>query len=299
MSVEFLLKGRFQMRLPLVVLMLVFASAMSSSAWAEEPKSDNPVVVTVDGEPLRLSDVRAYVDRNPMLRGHIGSAEGIRRVIEDMVNVRLFSLEGIRQDIQFDSDEDRLDNAEYAITVRGRLLEKCPVADDEELRAFFETHRADFATPTFVKVARVALPADLKGSEESSAREYLLAQAEAVMEDQISFDELVRSAEEMAPEVRHGEMSFVEADGSDELGQALEEAPLGSLIGPIEREGYVYLMKVLDRRDPVQMSWEEARSDVAQAYQQQCRQARFAELRQSIEEHFPVTYNEEVIAQIR
>lgn len=289
---------------PLRILALVLTCLIAASVFAADATDTtdaDPVLFFVDGTAFRLSDFRAFIAQRHSIRAEMMNASGVRAAVLEMVDAEIFRREGERLGLLPEvAGGERLDG--YYFMVQSELVGRCPVPDERELRAFFDERGDLFATPPFVRVARVALPVGAL-IEGITATRFLETQ-------RLPFDELTQIAAAAydaagRPAPRMGDLGFQalgrNADRSalTELERALADATIGSVVGPIETSDAVFLLKVLDRRESVQGIWPQARGDVERAMARECRTSRLEALRSELYQRYRVSIEENAVSQLQ
>lgn len=283
-----------------LALCILFVSGPPCQATEPGPGTpdENPVLAEVNHEPIRLQDLRNYVSRHPLLRGYTGTREGIRMLLDDMINSRLLELEGRRRDIPLNEGESPQD-VSYVLRVRSQLAGRCEPPDEAEARAFYDSHPELFSTPAYARVSRVYLPEDMT-MDGQTAHAFLAAQAEAVRDGSTGFDEVVKMVRPRLPaDARIGDMGFQPLAEEDPLIEAISRTPVGGVVGPFVRDGNVYLFYVTERREPILMPWSEVRAEAPKIAQDECRKASFKALREEMAKRFPVVIHHDVIEKLK
>lgn len=287
---------------PLLLILILFVTPTMAGTSPEgqtpDRKDENPVLAEVNGESIRLQDLRDYVARHPLMRGYMGSQAGIRMVLDDMVNTRLLQLEGQRQGIPL-YDGERPQDETYVMRVRAQLVKGCELPDAAAARAFYDTHPELFSSPAYGRISRVYLPEGQR-IQEQSAHDFLLAQAKAIHEGHSRFDDLVNTIRPLLPkDAKIGDMGFLPLVEDSPLIKALASAPVGSIVGPFVSDGNVYLFQLTQRHDPELTPWSKAEAEAPKVAQNVCRREAFQALRTEMIKHFPVIVHEDVLNQLK
>ncbi|MEY6431618.1 hypothetical protein ABC977_04260 [Thioalkalicoccus limnaeus] len=287
----------------LILVGLLLLAAPSIDAAADTATAEDPTIVTILDEPYRLSDLRAFVAARPPLRVHLTTGEGLRQLVDEFIDAMVFRREGERLALPMPSGVEAGQDAFY-FESRARLVPRCSPPSEEEARAAFEADPARFATPPFVRVSRL-LWSRATPIEGRAANAYLAEAAEQIRRGELDFamllDTLVGdSTDEL---LRQGDLGFVKLapvrQRTDPLEQALAEAPVGALLGPIDSDGYLSLLQVTDRREPILPSWPAARSAIERELLATCRARALAETRSELFARYRVEVNEETVSALR
>ena len=257
------------------------------------PAADDPVLARIGDEPVTLGQVRAYVRNKPILRGYLSTGyPGVRRVLEDLILVRLLVREGGRLGIPRRADDD---DDLYAFRVKGRLLPRCDKPDEREARRFYDTHPERFSTPVFVRLQRLQLPADAT-VDGLKAADFLARAAEQVRGGRLAFEDLARRCPQASC---LQDLGFMRLDGLDLVGDSalagLKDARPGDVVGPVRAGEVVFLYRVTARRDPILAPWDQVREEAVEKAWRFCRQQAFAELKECLYRRYRVRLDEETL----
>ena len=129
--------------------------ALWGTGAAAAAGADGKVLARIAGEPVTVSDLRAYVETVPMLATQLQVPGGPMRVLDDLIAQRLLVREGQRRGIPRPHDR-KGDDSFYAFRVRNAVVEKCPEPTDESVRAYYDAHPEEFATPLMLRLRRIA-----------------------------------------------------------------------------------------------------------------------------------------------
>jgi len=274
---------------------IAMAAALNVASAADE---QDPLLATVGKSEIHLQDLRAYVQKNPLMRGYMTHLAGVKLVLDDMVNSRLLALEGQRKEIALNDDETP-DSTSYLVKVRGLLTEKCEMPTEEGAKAYYDAHPEQFSTPPYARVSRLYLPAD-KPVNGLTAKDYLMRKAQAIHEGRDTFDGVLEKTRPyLAEGAKVGDMGFLPMNESNPLIDAVNKVGVGDLVGPFEAKNDVFLFQVTERRAPVLSSWEAVKGDAASVAYKECRKDAFARLRDDMAQRFGVSYNEKALAELR
>ncbi|HHH39815.1 MAG TPA: peptidyl-prolyl cis-trans isomerase [Sedimenticola sp.] len=265
------------------------------TAGAEE--TGDPVLAWIGDRSVTLRQVREYARNKPILRGYLSTGyPGVRRVLEDLIAVRLLNREGERLGIpRQPEDDDDL----YAFRVKGRLLPKCHKPDEAGARAFYERHPEQFSTPVFVRLQRLELPAAAR-IDGRPAEAFLKQAAEKIRAGALAFEDLKAHCPTSGC---LQDLGFVRLDGLDIVRDSamagLRAARPGDVVGPVRAGDAVFLYRVTARRDPILAPWEQVRDEAEEKAQRFCRRQAFAELRRQLYQRYQVRIDEDGLRALR
>lgn len=275
-----------------------FVSAGHSAAPAE----DNPVIFEVADSALRLHDLRAFVAKRPHYRANIATRAGLNELVYEMLDAKLFRMEGERLGIQ-PPPGVKLEDDGYYFTVQYASIERCVAPDEVALKAFYDANTFLFSTPALVRVSRVIAPASVT-IDGLSAEAFLRNAAIDVGADPARFEALVSKVSAALPvsagvEIRQGDLGFQQVPPVEHLANDFErkllKAVVGEVIGPIVTGESVVLVKISDRREPVITPWPQAREDVSRTMLRACGDEKRWKKRRELYERYQVVVHEDVI----
>lgn len=283
--------------------LLVTLLALHGVNGAHADVAADPELFSVGSDIYKLSDFRTFIIERPSLQGLLHSPKGVRRAFEEMIDSKIFKLEGLAQGIPADDGGPNKDS--YYFAVQDRLLQRCRAPADDELKAFFDLDQTRFATPVLVRLARVAVPADMKIAGRSVSELFDERKAQ-ILAGRSGFDELVDEvvaamiAKGQTPGVM-GDLGFAPIARSEEssLDKQLLDAAKGSIIGPFEDQGLIFLVQVTDRRESVAASWPQIKLEVERVYLIDCRSRNLRDKRMELMLKYDVEINEDVLIQIK
>lgn len=283
--------------------LLVFGCALSpATGWAVAPADDNPVLFNIGESSLSLQDLRDFVAKRPHYRANLATRAGLNELVYEMLDAKLFRLEGERLGMAPPPGVKPEDDG-YYFTVQYAIIERCVAPDEAGIKAYYDANTVKFATPAFVRVSRVIAPA-AASIDGVPAETYLRDAAAAVGGDSARFDELIGKLAAALPpdtryEMRQGDLGFQQVPPAEHLGNDFErqllKARVGDVIGPLKSGDLVVLVKVTDRREPITTPWPQAREDASRTMLKACADEKRANKRKELFERYQVVVHEDVI----
>lgn len=144
---------------------------------------------------------------------------------------------------------------------------------EQEARAYYEENKAQFATPAEVIFREIVLEA-----EDPNVRVSRRAEAQAIVDEARSggdFAELVEQHSEAPSKAIGGKIGPIDpGDLITEIGEAVQDVPVGEVSDPIETPRGWHILLVEQRTDSVVPPFEEVRAECETA----CRRERFGPL---------------------
>lgn len=281
--------------LPAVVLFALWLMGPLAAVAAE----DVPTVLAHIGkdETVTVDDVERYVARRLDARALLGTEEGLGRLVDEMVFTRLLVREGQARGVERKSSADERFDDVYALAVFNTLAPACEKPKDEaEAKAYYEQHPEAFQVPPRARVARIALKVNDKVGDEP-AFGWLLMQATAIASGSKRFEDALADAQKVRPNERMGDLGFIELSDRAPIVKAIASAKAGDLVGPYRDGDYVYLFKVLEKREAQRLPWEQVRVHAATRAVEYCREQARTKVHDELFARYQVRLEEEAIRQ--
>ena len=171
---------------------------------AQKPKGGTPLA-TFKGGSITVEEVNRQLSAlPPMVRMRLQTPAARKDYVEGLVRVELLAREAIRQGLQ--NDPEVLETIKKVLaqkTLQQTLEKGAPQPSDEEVKAWYDAHQADFQRPETIQVQQVFLTADSKDAAKRKARaaeaEKIRAKAHALKpDDEAGFAALVKASSDDA-----------------------------------------------------------------------------------------------------
>lgn len=280
------------------VLVLFFALGLVGPLVAVAAEGAPTVLAHIDkDETVTVEDVDRYIARRVDARALLGTEEGLKRLVDEMVFTRLLVREGQARGVERKSSADERFDDVYALAVFNKLAPACEKPKDEaEAKAYYEQHPDAFQIPPRARVARVALRVDDKVGDEP-AFGWLLMRASEIASGRTRFEDVLAEAQKVRPNERMGDLGFIELSDRAALVKAIASTKEGDLVGPYRDGDYVYLFKVLEKREAQVLPWEQVRVHAATRAVEHCREQARASVHDELFARYQVRLEEEAIRQ--
>lgn len=263
-------------------------------------ETSSPLARMANGETISEQDLSDYLARRIDLRQIARNSLGVEGVVQEMALTRVLVLEGERLKLPRKSSEapwQRFDDV-YGLAVYKNQAPTCEApADEREARKYFDSHPEAFVVPAQARLERIILPAasDIGGS---SAMAWLQDQARAVIQGKRKFALVALRAKGEYSLDAQGDIGWVTLDGDHTLMRALQTVKAGELLGPVQDGDFVYLFSVVQKREPRQLSWEEAKSFAAPRAVAYCRQEAQSRIRSEMFKRYGVEIDRTAIREL-
>ena len=216
------------------------------------PEADKTkVVAEVDGVKIMKCDVYDRIHRlSPYIRRRYTTLQRKKEFVDRMVRFELLAAEAARQGLDKDPDVMR-SKKEIMVQklVRKMFRDKFKPSDvtEEELKKFYEEHKADYNKPAMVRISHILV-------KSKAQAEKILAEAKKL--DVRGFRKLARekSADE-ATKMRGGDLRYFSANDTA-LPKPLVEAAFklqkrGDVAGPIKTNKGWHVICLTGKRPPI------------------------------------------------
>lgn len=230
-------------------------------------------VATLGDAALHASDLRAaLIDDPAAVRG--GGEDGVKRLLEELARTRVLAQRAIEKGYDRDPDVVRRYSRLLAQVYVDRetaaaAAEGAP--SDDELRAWFEAHRSEFARDERARVALVSFlvsgPAEREAKRARAAA--ALKEARARAGEYYAFDDLVRRrSEDPVTAARNGELGELTREqlaasaGAEVSSAAFSMAEPGVYDKVVETSMGFHVLKLLSRQPALAPQFEELRETV-------------------------------------
>lgn len=265
------------------------------------PKPEDKVLARVGGEPITEADFMAAFSMMPqqeqmqilMVQG--GKEEFVKRMAESkLLAVKAKSM-GLDKTPEFQRSlartEDDLLAREY-LTKEGDALKSQLKLSDADVKAYYDTHQAEFKQPNLVSVRHILVavkrdPKEKTGLTDAQAKKRI-AMLQADLRKGAKFDELAKKYSDDPGSKDNGGL-YADVDPSNwdpAFAKAAETQPIGKVGAPVKSQYGYHLIKVEGRKPARIIPFEEAK---AQAQQMATR-----EKQEQVWDHLMATLKKEI-----
>jgi peptidyl-prolyl cis-trans isomerase C len=286
------------------------ADAGRAASDALAPDQAGRVLAKVGDRTITLGDYAAALEHmDPFDRLRYESAERRKALLGEMIDVMLLADEARERGY----DKDPVTQQEIREILRDAVLKQARAAlprpseiPEDEVRAYYEAHRADFRDPERRRVSAVVL------TSETAAASVI----EALNKNPAAWGDLVRtrsvdpqSKADVPPELA-GDLGFVSPPG-DPRGTSpripaevrvtvFELENVGDVaLRPVRAEGKVYVVKLAGKTAPQDRTLQDAERSVRVKLAQDRINARQAELLAELRKQYPVQIDDAALAAVK
>jgi len=234
-------------------LLAAFVLAGAFSCGDEKDEMGPDVLATVEGEPVRVEDLRrAWTGLPPEQRRRYQGAAGVDQLLDEIIAYKLMVLEAGQRNLDQDPEvKERLETYRHHLLVNA-LLDRIVTEAD-----IFRHFQENFIRAGFIKVpfAEDAGEAEKKAAEKEAGRIY----AKLTAEDAPGFLEFARSYGQEAEDKAGGDMGYVTHETVTKFAGFMPAEALfnlekpGDLSAPVEGNDGFYIFQLIEpqgRLDP-------------------------------------------------
>ncbi|HUM11469.1 MAG TPA: peptidylprolyl isomerase [Myxococcaceae bacterium] len=278
---------------------------------APKNKGGTPVA-TFTGGVITVEEVNHQLSGlPPMVRMRLQGAAPRKDYVESLVRVELLAREGIRQGLQ--NDPDVIETVKKTLaqkTLQQQLEKNAPQPTDDEVKAWYDNHQADYQRPETIQVQDLFLAAEAHDAARRKARaaeaEKLRGKARALKpEDEQGFTELVKASSDdaltrqLGGDLRPLTPGDLEARYGSEVAQAAKGLQASGEISPVvSTEKGFHLLRLKARTPARTLPLEEVKVQIRNRLFSERRTAASDELMKRLKAEANLTLDEAALAQI-
>ncbi|MCK6529067.1 peptidyl-prolyl cis-trans isomerase [Myxococcota bacterium] len=209
---------------------LVLVALAPWSVEAAVPPPDDAVVATVEGQTITADEFAHEAAKHVPDGPGTMSLEQRRRVLAGLLDRDLVYIEASRKGFGT-SDEPAVRRTIVDVFLRSEVYSTVRNSDfdDDQLKEYYEAHRAEFVVPAKRQLQLVTLEFGADRSEEA-AREELAKLRERLVAAADTWYTVAQERSQDKYATRGGDVGFVSREGKAGLDPALVEAGLGGTI---------------------------------------------------------------------
>jgi peptidyl-prolyl cis-trans isomerase C len=279
---------------------------------AQKPKDGTTPLVKFNGGSLTVEEVnRQLSSLPPMVRMRLQTPAARKDYVEGLVRVELLAREAVRQGLQNEPDVQETVKKALAQKALQHALEKnAPQPSEEEVKAWYDSHPADYQRPESIQLQDLFLAADAKDAAKRKTRaaeaEKLRAKARALKpDDEQGFATLVRASSDDAltknigGDLRPMTLPELEARYGTEIGAPAKALQATGDISPVVATGKGFHVLRLKARTPARvLSLDEVKPQIRNRLYSERRTAASDELMKRLKSESGFTLDEAALAQL-
>jgi len=275
-------------------------------------QAEGKPLATFKGGTITVEEVnRQLATLPPMVRMRLQGAAARKDYVEGLVRVELLAREGVRQGLQNDPDVVETVKKVLAQKMLQQSLEKsAPQPTDDEVKAWYDNHQADYQRPELVQVQDLFLTADAKDAAKRKARageaEKLRGKAKALKpDDEAGFATLVKASsddaltKQIGGDLRPMPITDLEARYGAEVAQAAKALQSAGELSPVvATEKGFHILRLKSRVPAHVQSLDEVKMQIRNRLFSERRTAASDELLKRLKTEAGFTLDEAALAQL-
>ena len=234
----------------------------ASAAAVEKPAAPDPetVLATVGSTEIKLKDVGAIIARlDPQRAAMYDNEMGRRAILEELVNMELFSLLGAELQVEKDPKFiETMEEVKKDVTRQFAVeaIMKDVAVSDEELNEYYEKNKENFQVPETVRASHI-LVADEEG----------VKKVRADLDAGMSFEDAARKHSSCPSKEQGGDLGYFSKDQMvPEFGNAAFAMKVGDISAePVKTQFGMHLIKLVDKKEASVRPLEEVRAQLAES----------------------------------
>lgn len=219
---------------------------------------ENKVLAKVGGVDVTEAEVSEMVARLMQSGQNLDNPQGRAMVLEQLIANKLFLLEAQKNMYEYNAEfkaqlqkvkEDMLTS--YAMS---KAFESVKPATEDEMKAFYEENKANFATGETVNASHI-----LVDSEEKAK-----ALLETINAGEISFEDAARKESSCPSSENGGNLGeFTKGQMVPEFDEAVFKMAVGEITGPVQTQFGFHLIKLNAKNEGKTYEFEEIKAQLA------------------------------------
>lgn len=249
------------------IFAILFAALLSLSSYADTSR-----LASIGSEEITPGDFWQYVGRRIDLKGQVTNTYAVEKVLHQMLATRVLELEGENLGVgKYENAKiSRFDDL-YADIVYKKISKPCVRPSEEDQIIYFRENREKFKTPESVRLWRVMLPVT-NIYDGKSAIDLMASWVASLARGDMSYDSMALLAQKYDVANVQGDLGWLNINSEDDskITKHLRSIPIGEIGKPLEVDGYIYVFRVLDRRDARRIDFNDIAPELSQRIYAEC-----------------------------
>lgn len=218
--------------------------------------SNNNLVAVVNGKEISKDDVLKFLnDIGPQMAMQFQSPEGIKRVIDELVNQELLYLDAIETKLEEEKAFKDVLEATKVNLLKDYAVNKIisnATATDEEMNEFYESHKDNFNKPETVRASHILIDNEEKAIE-------IIREINKGM----SFEEAAKNFSSCPSKEAGGDLGeFGKGQMVKEFEDAAFNMEVGELSSPVKSQFGYHIIKLTDKNPESNSTFDEAKEEI-------------------------------------
>ncbi|MCF4152285.1 peptidylprolyl isomerase [Dethiosulfovibrio sp. F2B] len=258
-----------------IILALTLTVALSGAAFAADEKKDE-ILAKVGSETVTQADFDQVTSgAQPSQAAYFSTPEGKRALVEDMANSVLFYLWGKDNKLaETDKYKETIAELEKRV-LAGMAMEKIlsgAKVSDEEVRKFYDDHKAAFKVPESVKASHILIQVSKDAGNDlwKKAQKEVAKIRKDILAGKVSFEDAAKRDSDCPSKSRGGDLGFfTEGQMVPEFEKAAFATKIGDISDPVKTQFGYHIIKVTDHKDASEQPFDEVKDGIRQQLLQQ------------------------------
>lgn len=247
--------------------------------------SKSKVLATVNGREITQDIVLRFLnDLGPETAMQFQSPEGMKKVVEELINQEVLYLDAIENDLneekEFKMELERLKEGlikQYAVS---KLLSGASV-DEEEIKEFYEANKDQFKNPESARASHILV------DSEEKAKEVLKE-----IEEGKSFEEAAKEHSTCPSKEQGGDLGeFTRGKMIPEFEDAAFAMEIDTVSEPVKSQFGYHIIKLVDKKEESQSKFEEVKDQINQQLLAMKQQEIYLDKTNELRENYKVENN--------
>lgn len=248
--------------------------------------SENKVLAVVEGKEIKQSDVDALLGSiDPQRAAQFQSEEGKKSLLQELVNQEMFFLDAKKNNLDEDPDfKKELDKIkdnylkQYSIN---KVLKEAVVSEDE-VKNFYEENKEQFQSPEEVKCSHILVDDEVS----------LKALKNEIESGEKTFEEAAKENSKCPSKDNGGDLGFFSKGKMvPEFEEAAFKLDKGEISSPVKTQFGYHLIKVSDKKEAGNKSFDEVKNQLTQNMLMQKQQGVYTSKVEELKKDYKVEIN--------
>ncbi|WP_422485320.1 peptidylprolyl isomerase [Gudongella sp. DL1XJH-153] len=244
--------------------------------------TEQQLVAVVNGKEISREEVLKFLnDMGPQVAMQFQSPEGIKRVIEEMVNQELLYLDALEQNMEEEAEFKETFEATKKNLLKGYAFNKLVAdidAEEEEMKEFFQENKNVFGQPETLKASHILV------EDEDKAKEVIQE-----LNDGLNFEEAAANYSSCPSKEAGGTLGeFGRGQMVPEFEDAAFNMEVGTISEPVKTQFGYHIIRVDAKNEAEEPAFEEVKEQVQQQVLARKQEAKYQEKISGLKVKYPV-----------
>lgn len=244
--------------------------------------TEQQLVAVVNGTEISREEVLKFLnDMGPQVAMQFQSPEGIKRVIEEMVNQELLYLDAVEQNMEEEPEFKETFEATRKNLLKGYAFSKLVAgidAEEEEMKEFFQENKNAFSQPETLKASHILV------EDEDKAKEVIQE-----LDNGLSFEEAATNYSSCPSKEAGGTLGeFGRGQMVPEFEDAAFNMEVGTISEPVKTQFGYHIIRVDAKNEAEEPAFEDVKEQVQQQVLARKQEAKYQDKISGLKVKYPV-----------